>query len=616
MRKIHLLDKATISKIAAGEIIEDPASVVKELLENAIDAKATTITIEIRGNIGDYIKISDNGTGISREDIDYAILHHSTSKLNSQEDIYSIHTLGFRGEALASICHVSKMQIITRTEQDESAMRVFVEEGSIVKREETAGEIGTSILVKNLFYNTPVRKKYLKSDTREFGKILDLVNKISLGTKDISIRLNRDGKNILMKNANLSPINRIYTVLGREIAENLIPISYETENYTLEGFISNNKLFRSTRSNQYLFINGRSVRNIEIAKEIEKAYHTLIPLSRYPVFILDIKLDPILVDVNIHPKKNEVKLSNESGILGSIYPHVARVLNPKRDIASFIEEKEEIKPLTVFEIYDEKNIDKNTENFSETKIDFEKTPYEGIINSDRDYNYFSKVAENEKSYDYTLHDAYKDFEEVESENPSQRKFEKIQGSNFVGILFKTYILMENVADDIVYLIDQHAAHERVLFEKFRESFENEKVASQLLLMPQTLELNPKEMSAVMSNMNFLKRLGFELEDFGSDKILIRQVPIVFDSPARANFIRDIIENLDEIETSYDSNLYKIMKKACKAAVKAGDTLSEREVFSLLGLLKECEVPFTCPHGRPTVIELSRNDLEKIFLRQI
>lgn len=616
MRKIHLLDKATISKIAAGEIIEDPASLVKELLENAIDAKATTITIEIRGNIGDYIKISDNGTGISREDIDYAILHHSTSKLNSQEDIYSIHTLGFRGEALASICHVSKMQIITRTEQDESAMRVFVEEGSIVKREETAGEIGTSILVKNLFYNTPVRKKYLKSDTREFGKILDLVNKISLGTKDISIRLNRDGKNILMKNANLSPINRIYTVLGREIAENLIPISYETENYTLEGFISNNKLFRSTRSNQYLFINGRSVRNIEIAKEIEKAYHTLIPLSRYPVFILDIKLDPILVDVNIHPKKNEVKLSNESGILGSIYPHVARVLNPKRDIASFIEEKEEIKPLTVFEIYDEKNIDKNTENFPETKIDFEKTPYEGIINSDRDYNYFSKVAENEKSYDYTLHDAYKDFEEAESENPSQKKFEKIQGSNFVGILFKTYILMENVADDIVYLIDQHAAHERVLFEKFRESFENEKVASQLLLMPQTLELNPKEMSAVMSNMNFLKRLGFELEDFGSDKILIRQVPIVFDSPARANFIRDIIENLDEIETSYDSNLYKIMKKACKAAVKAGDTLSEREVFSLLGLLKECEVPFTCPHGRPTVIELSRNDLEKMFLRQI
>lgn len=606
MRKINVLDEATISKIAAGEIIEDPASVVKELLENSIDAGAKDISIEIRGNAGDYIKVKDNGSGIGKEDLEFAFLHHSTSKLKNERDIFSVMTLGFRGEALASIAHVSKVEIITRTEGDVTATRAFIEKGQIIEKEETAAEVGTTIIVRNLFYNVPVRKKYLKSDKREFAKVQDIVEKIALSSPDISIKLISDGKVVLFKNNNLDERNTIYTVLGREIAENMIYIESgeNTANYTLSGYISNNKLFRSTRNYQYLFVNGRCVKNLDISKEIEKQYYTLIPLNRYPVFILNIEADPKLVDVNIHPKKNEIKLSNESDILNTIRDIVRQTLNPNREFAK-VKENKEAENLTVFQIYSEDKVEKITPE-EELKREYEDAPLE--VNS---------VHEPEEEYskdeEYTFNTEDTNSEEVFEE--ALGEFFKIENGNFIGILFRTYILIENPYEEKVFVIDQHAAHERVLFEKFKYEFENEEVVSQILLMPQTLDLSPMEMANTVTHKDLLKKFGFAVEEFGNDKILIREVPMIFDAPVSINFIRDIIENLDEIDSKYESNIYKVMKKACKAAVKGGDAISKREVDALISDLKKCEIPFTCPHGRPTIVEVSKDELEKLFLRQ-
>lgn len=609
MRKINVLDESTISKIAAGEIIEDPASVVKELLENSIDAGSKDISVEIRGNAGDYIKVKDNGSGIGKEDLEFAFLHHSTSKLKSDRDIFSVMTLGFRGEALASIAHVSKVEIVTRTEGDVTATRAFLENGQIVQREETAAEVGTTIVVRNLFYNVPVRKKYLKSDKREFAKVQDIVEKIALSRPDISIKLISDGKVILFKNNNLDERNTIYTILGREIAENMIYIESDgnTANYTLSGYISNNKLFRSTRNYQYLFVNGRSVKNLDISKEIEKQYYTLIPLNRYPVFILNIEVDPKLVDVNIHPKKNEIKLSNESDILNTIGDIVSQTLNPNREFAK-VKENKEAENLTVFQIYSEDKIEKVTPD-EELKREYRDDPTE-----------VSAVFEPEEKYSKNIEESF-DTPETNSESNFENntngidEFFKIENGNFIGILFRTYILIENPYEEKVFVIDQHAAHERVLFEKFKYEFENEEVVSQILLMPQTLDLSPNEMANTVTNKDLLKKFGFAVEEFGNDKIVIREVPMMFDAPVSINFIRDIIENLDEIDSKYESNIYKVMKKACKAAVKGGDSISKREVDALISDLKKCEIPFTCPHGRPTIVEVSKDELEKLFLRQ-
>lgn len=609
MRKINVLDEATISKIAAGEIIEDPASVVKELLENSIDAGAKDISVEIRGNAGDYIKVKDNGSGIGKEDLEFAFLHHSTSKLRNERDIFSVMTLGFRGEALASIAHVSKVEIITRTEGDVTATRAFIENGQIIASEETAAEVGTTIIVRNLFYNVPVRKKYLKSDKREFAKVQEIVEKIALSSKDISIKLISDGKVTLFKNKHLDEQNTIYTVLGREIAENMIYVeSKDTNaNYTLSGYISNNKLFRSTRNYQYLFVNGRSVKNLDISKEIEKQYHTLIPLNRYPVFILNIEVDPRLVDVNIHPKKNEIKLSNESDILGTIGDIVRETLNPNRQFTK-VKENKEVENLTVFQIYSEDKVEKVTPE-DELMRDYSDAPIE-----------VSTVYETEEEYskyeEHTFNTEDLNSEEIfENESNDLDEFFKIENGNFIGILFRTYILIENPYEEKIFVIDQHAAHERVLFEKFKYEFENEEVVSQILLLPQTIDLSPNEMTNTITHKHLLKKFGFAVEEFGSDKIVIREVPMIFDAPVSINFIRDIIENLDEIDSKYESNIYKVMKKACKAAVKGGDAISKREVEVLISDLKKCEIPFTCPHGRPTIVEVSKGELEKLFLRQ-
>lgn len=618
---IRLLDEATISKIAAGEIIENSASIVKELVENSIDAGADDILVEIRGESTDYIKVSDNGSGFSEEDLEVAFLRHSTSKLEKIEDLEKIRTLGFRGEALASISNISKIKLMTKREEDLAGNSLLIENGKIIKKNKVGMPKGTTFVISDVFYNTPVRKKFLRKDLTEINNIIDIVQKIALSNNNIKFTLIRDGKILLNTGSDKDPINRIFSILGSEIASSLNEGSFESENYKIKGFFSDNKLFRSNRDSQYIFVNGRFIRNINISRAVEKNYHSLIPLNRYPVFVLYLDIDPRLIDVNIHPKKNEIKISNENILYALLAELVEEVIFPNRSIREIeIEDKKE--NVSVFDIFEDDESIEPEEQERDTNLkslwDIEKEKSEDSLR-----NTFNEDA---VLYKDSLKEDINSEEKFFTEEHEEKNFlfnsekshidEKLLNTRIAGVLFKTYILLENQRDDIIFLVDQHAAHERVNYEKFLHMYLNSEITSQILLKPEIIELNQIEYDKILNYLDLFTRLGFKIEDFGDNSVVLREVPMIFGLPTYVNFIRDIIDSLDkEISSNYEADLYKIMKKACKASVKAGDDLSDIEIESLIRDLKNCENPYTCPHGRPTVVEVSKHTISKLFLRE-
>ena len=618
---IRLLDEATISKIAAGEIIENSASIVKELVENSIDAGADDILVEIRGESTDYIKVSDNGSGFSEDDLEVAFLRHSTSKLEKIEDLEKIRTLGFRGEALASISNISKIKLMTKREEDLAGNSLLIENGKIIKKNKVGMPKGTTFVISDVFYNTPVRKKFLRKDLTEINNIIDIVQKIALSNNNIKFTLIRDGKIILNTGSDKDPINRIFSILGSEIASSLNEGSFESENYKIKGFFSDNKLFRSNRDSQYIFVNERFIRNINISRAVEKNYHSLIPLNRYPVFVLYLDIDPKLIDVNIHPKKNEIKISNENILSALLAEVVEEVIFPNRSIREIeIEDKKE--NVSVFDIFedDETNDSGEQEKYTNLKSlwDIEKETSED--SSEKTFNEDSVLYKD--SFKEDINSEEKFFtEEHEEDNflfNSEKSHidEKLLNTRIAGVLFKTYILLENQREGITFLVDQHAAHERVNYEKFLLMYLKSEITSQILLKPEIIELNQIEYDKILNYLDLFTKLGFKIEDFGDNSVVLREVPMIFGLPTYVNFIRDIIDSLDkEISSNYEADLYKIMKKACKASVKAGDDLSDMEIQSLIRDLKNCENPYTCPHGRPTVVEVSKHTISKLFLRE-
>lgn len=618
---IRLLDEATISKIAAGEIIENSASIVKELVENSIDAGADDILVEIRGESTSYIKVSDNGSGFAEEDIEVAFLRHSTSKLKKIEDLEKIRTLGFRGEALASISNISKIKLMTKRQEDLAGNSILIENGKIIKKNKVGMPKGTTFVISDVFYNTPVRKKFLRKDLTEINNIIDIVQKIALSNNNIKFTLIRDGKTILNTGSDKDPINRIFSILGSEIASSLNEGSFESENYKIKGFFSDNKLFRSNRDSQYIFVNGRFIRNINISRAVEKNYHSLIPLNRYPVFVLYIDIDPKLIDVNIHPKKNEIKISNEN-ILNAILTEVVEdVIFPNRSIREIeIEDKKE--SINIFDIFEDEKFDKSEVQEKETNL---KSIWE-IEKEIKDEALHNSFNEDVVLYrDKGILDLGEDKKIIKEEH-EERNFlfndekskidEKLLNTRIAGVLFKTYILLENQRDGLTYLVDQHAAHERVNYEKFLHMYLKSEITSQILLKPEIIELNQIEYDKILNYLELFTRLGFKIEDFGDNSVVLREVPMIFGLPTYVNFIRDIIDSLDkDISSNYEADLYKIMKKACKASVKAGDDLSDLEIESLIKDLKNCDNPYTCPHGRPTVVEVSKHTISKLFLRE-
>lgn len=620
---IRLLDEATISKIAAGEIIENSASIVKELVENSIDAGADDILIEIRGESTDFIKVSDNGSGFSEEDLEVAFLRHSTSKLEKIEDLEKIRTLGFRGEALASISNISKIKLMTKREEDLAGNSLLIENGKIIKKNKVGMPRGTTFVISDVFYNTPVRKKFLRKDLTEINNIIDIVQKIALSNNNIKFTLIRDGKIILNTGSHKDPINRIYSILGSEIASSLNEGSFESENYKIRGFFSDNKLFRSNRDSQYIFVNGRFIRSINLSRAVEKNYHSLIPLNRYPVFVLYIDIDPKLIDVNIHPKKNEIKISNENILCALLAEIVEEVIYPNRSIREIeIEDKKE--NVSVFDIFEEKESIEPEAQESETNLknlwDIEKDTSEDSLKNT--FNEDAILYKDSLKKDLELVEEDKFLPEKHEEDNflfnSEKNHidEKLLNTRIAGVLFKTYIILENQRDGITFLVDQHAAHERVNYEKFLHMYLKSEITSQILLKPEIIELNQIEYDKILNYLELFKGLGFKIEDFGDNSVVLREVPMIFGMPTYVNFIRDIIDSLDkEISSNYEADLYKIMKKACKASVKAGDDLSDMEIESLIRDLKNCENPYTCPHGRPTVVEVSKHTISKLFLRE-
>lgn len=627
---IVLLDDNTISKISAGEIIENPASVVKELLENSIDAGAKNITVEVKNSPTDFIRITDDGCGFKADEIELAFMRHSTSKLSKIEDLEELTTLGFRGEALASISSIAKISLLTKNSEDLAGTSTKIENGKIIEQSNVGMPHGSTFYVEDIFYNTPVRKKFLRADNVEFNLIFDVIQKIALGNPQVSISYIRDGKTLLNSYKNSNYKNHILNVLGREIATNLIENSFSSENYKIRAYFSNNKLFRSSRNHQYIYINGRYVTNREISREIEKVYKSLIPLNRFPVFILFIDINSSLIDVNIHPKKHEVKLSNENNLIAILCEMVEEVLYPNRSIRE-IEDEPKVN-LNVFDIFDDKSND-NLINFKEPtyepsdnyikEFDIDSQsfhenyqPFDVYEENADNNNDIDNIEDKTEDFNNDYISSLEQFQEDSFLNDKEVIDSNLINTRIVGILFDTFIILENKNKDLIYLVDQHAAHERVMYEKYKKQYLNSNINSQVLLKPEIIELNASEYMKIEKNFHLFKDLGFSIDSFGENSIILREVPMIFGFPTYVSFIRDIIDSLDDkIYSNYQADMWKVMKRACLKAVKAGDTLSNMEVKELINSLIHCENPYTCPHGRPTIIDIKKTTIAKLFLRE-
>ncbi|MCQ4921719.1 DNA mismatch repair endonuclease MutL [Tissierella carlieri] len=612
MGKIRLLDNITIQKIAAGEVIERPLSIVKELIENSLDANSENITIEIKNGGKSYIRVTDDGDGIEDEDLNLAFKRHSTSKLSTIEDLYRIRSLGFRGEALASISHVSKVEVMTKTSNAIGGIHAIVEEGEIKSKEVIGCPKGTTLIVKDLFYNLPVRKEFLKSDLVESNQISDIVYKVALGNLNTSFKFIRDDKVVLKTSKNNDMKTHIYSILGKEFSSNLTQINFEEYGIHLHGYISNNNLYRSNRNHQYIYINGRYINNINISNTIENHYKSLIPLNRFPCFILFIELDPSTIDVNIHPTKQEIKFANQSEIFSVIDKAVKDTLYPSLSVpkVGFKETKEKVKeekpPLlfmsTNANIQDDIIVKDFTHKtiFEEEKLN---EPHESSIRSENELLIREDIGR----------EAISSKENIVDDSPADIK-NILSDIEPIGVIFNTYILAEDKVNEKLYFIDQHAAHERVMYEKYLGEYSNENIIAQQLLVPEIAELTNSEMNDFLENISIFRKLGFDIEEFGNNSVVIRSVPLIFGVPNIRELFYDLLDNINNIKSNYDTKLEKIMKIACTKAVKSGDHMSEIEMFSLFEQLKKCNNPHSCPHGRPTVLEMSKTDIEKAFLR--
>lgn len=614
MGKIQILDNLTIQKIAAGEVIERPASIVKELVENSIDANSNNIVVEISEGGKSFIRITDDGDGIDEEDLKLAFQRHSTSKLKSIEDIYNIMSLGFRGEALSSISSVSKVEVLSKTDNSQAGIQAIVEEGIIQEMQSVGCPKGTTMIVRDLFYNLPVRKNFMKTDKTEGNYISDIVYKLALGNYNKGFKFIRDNKVVLQTNSNSDLKDNIYGILGKEFSQNLVKVDFENNGVKIYGFISNNKLYRSNRSHQYIYINGRYIVNYGISSVIENHYKSLIPLSRFPVFILYIEMNPGDIDVNIHPTKQEIKFINNTNIHGIISNIVKDSLQKSLNVQK-LDFKEESKPSSeqITNLFS----DENTDMYSDIVI--------------KDYTTLDEKHEIKSDITSSVNNIYENFNFVEEEVIAKEAVDivyeetetfeaiKIEDAladlNPIGVAFGTYIVAENKDSDSLYFIDQHAAHERVMYEKYLNEFRDESINTQQLIAPEIIQLTNKEMDEVVQNIEMFKAMGFDLEEFGPLSVALRGVPLVFGEPNARSLFLEILDNIkSDLKSSYDIKVEKIMKLACTSAIKANDKLSNLEIMELFHKLRSCDNPYTCPHGRPVLIEITKKDIEKQFLR--
>jgi len=604
MGRIVRLDEDTINKIAAGEVIERPASVVKELVENSIDAKATSITIDIKDGGKSLISVSDNGHGIMRDDLPYLFERHATSKIKTIEDLLKVKTLGFRGEAMSSIMAVADVEVESQAIDDVLGSRVIIKSGRIFDNREISTSIGTIVKVKNIFHNTPARLKFLKSDRTELNYITDTVEKIALSNTHVSIKYVVDDNVVFHTPGNGDLLSVIHCIFGAKTAKMMLPVSFSNDLISIEGFTSKPELSKGNSTYIIFSVNNRLVKNNMLKEAVKAAYKTLLMNNRYPVTILNIDIDPEKIDVNVHPTKAEVKFSDSRSIFNLIYYAVNQVLN-NSDIKYTESFKEDENPI-IKEVFFEKtylekaNIpDKNI--YSPEKSDFSLNKW----NSRNNYNSF-----NNKDIYETVKES-KDDIILKTENTVL----DYHDGQIVGHLFNTYIIYQ--IGDSIMIIDQHAAHERILYEEFMEKAKHRKIEQQPLLMPIIIELTPKERNLIEVYRDVFINLGYEFDFFGENSIAIRQVPIIKGEPASGYMISEILDTIEnqkgDVPSIYEKAITQI---ACKSAVKAGNSLTDKEKEELINKLFNAQLPFTCPHGRPTIITMSKTELEKKFKRII
>ncbi len=687
MGNIVLLDDNTINKIAAGEVIERPASVVKELMENSIDAGATTIKVEIKNGGISYIRITDNGKGIEPDDMEIAFERHATSKIRKAEDLEKVTSMGFRGEALASIAAISKVEMISKTQENEIGYKIQVQGGKVINKEEAGTPKGTSITIEDLFFNTPVRYKFLKKDFTEAGYIEDTVTRIALVHPEIAIQLINSGKTIIQTPGNNDSKAVIYSVYGKDIAENILDVNYEYEDIKITGVVGKPVISRSNRSNQIFFVNKRYIKDKTLTSAAEQGFKGLVTIGKYGFLVLNVELNPMKVDVNVHPAKLEVRFEDENKVFKAVY-HAIKDTLLKGDLIADKENLNELQENTINS--SNKTVAANAEPVYSADIKKEEKRFGGLfsrfskeknenkpeINEEEDKSnliaqiYTNKYENNENmvsepksTYGYELpveggvvnkiQEQPKTFDEmytktfgamtkderkaVEEEKKNEEKImlkpeemksvENIsifpketepqnQPYKFIGIAFSTYIILELGQE--LYILDQHAAHERILYEKIKKNYySNEEKDSQLMLLPDVIELSHKEMDIAKENMEMFRKAGFTLEEFGENTIKLSGVPnVCIDLDTKELFL----ETLDEINTvartaKQEKEEKFIATVACKAAVKANMALTKEEVDELMKQLLVLPNPFTCPHGRPTAIKMTKTDIEKKFARR-
>ena len=645
MGDIVLLDEQTINKIAAGEVVDRPASIVKELVENSIDAKATAISIEIYKGGVSYIKIIDNGTGFKSDDIDLAFERHATSKIRKEEDLLKITSMGFRGEALASVAAISKITLTTKNVNESIGTRVRVEAGNILQKQEIPAVDGTQIEIRDVFYNVPARFKFLKKDYTEAGYIEDVVTRIALSNPHISFRYINNGKTVIQTSGTGNLHDTIYDIFGKEIYNAVVPIEYEMSDMIVTGMIGLPSISRSTRMHQYTFINNRYIKDKTIATAIDKACEQKFAINKHPFIVCNLKMNPAFIDVNVHPAKLEVKFSDEAKVFDVIYHAVRSALeknNKETSPFSIVKEEQKIEQISKdlvnngviqkeekkfdFEsatkkLYNKPSVQVNTNSLIESLND-----KIGDINTEVleekvvDNNVVENMENNQKSLDKT-----EQLEQIETpqfnvetyeEEPSMLQNEKEPILyKYIGNVFDTYIIIQ--IEDKMYIIDQHAAHERLLYEQIKEAYYSKDRQSQLLLIPILVKLSEKEMDIVLNNKEMFEKSGFILEEFGEDTIKISGVPnIGYDIDYKSMFIDTIEELLGANKTEKSEKEFRFLATlACKAAVKGKMKLDTKEQISLIDQMVKLDNPFTCPHGRPTAYPISKYEIERKFLRK-
>ena len=641
---IRQLDERVIGKIAAGEVVERPAFAIKELVENSIDAGATAVTVEIRDGGLEWFRVVDNGCGIVRSEIRMAFARHATSKLRREEDLASIHTLGFRGEALASIAAVARVELTTRTAQDESGVKAIVEGGNFVSIEDAGCPEGTAIVVKDLFYNVPARKKFLKKPATEGGIISDFMMRLILARPDISFRFINGGKQVYRSAGNGSLKDAIFSVLGAQAVRNLTEVRGSAAGMVIEGYVGVGEAARSSRAMQTFVLNGRVIRNTVLSQAVEEGCRERVMIGKYPICALQITMPFEAVDVNVHPNKLEVRFADERAILDGLSCVVRASFEieplraaPKIAMDETEESAEKPLPQKPAQVFAASPAMRPTA-FTPPAPAFASAPRpvlrdsEGITNRPP----VAKIWADEKKDEPPVESkpvikiepaapavsvmpavpakpenkAPEQLSMPEIETPKEKRRLPLR---LIGVAWKEYIILE--MDETLYLVDQHAAHERILYEKFNRE-KDTGVISQPLLAPMIVQLSHREYSILLENEDLLRQTGFEIEDYGDRSVRVTAVPVVLGVPQVRDFFGEMADRIAEYRTLQTKEMRRdaLVKLACRKAVKAGDTLSMDEIETLISQMLQTGAPPTCPHGRPLVVKLEKTELDKRFRR--